>query len=56
VGIAPLAMPDGTTLATLDLRIVIMVKNVAQLETVLRTLRRTPSVSRAERAGPPERD
>jgi GTP pyrophosphokinase len=56
VSIAHLAMPDGTALSALDLRIVIRVKDRAQLETVLRTLRRTPSVSRAERAGPLKSD
>ncbi|MDR2991405.1 MAG: bifunctional (p)ppGpp synthetase/guanosine-3',5'-bis(diphosphate) 3'-pyrophosphohydrolase [Burkholderiaceae bacterium] len=54
VSIVHLVMPDSTALSALDLRIVIKVKDRAQLETVLRTLRRTPSVSRAERAGPSE--
>jgi GTP pyrophosphokinase len=54
VSIMHLAMPDSSALSALDLRIVIQVKDRAQLETVLRTLRRTPAVSRAERAGSPE--
>ncbi|MDR0457593.1 MAG: bifunctional (p)ppGpp synthetase/guanosine-3',5'-bis(diphosphate) 3'-pyrophosphohydrolase [Burkholderiaceae bacterium] len=56
VSIAHLSMPDAGTLSALDLRIVIRVKDRAQLETVLRALRHTPSVSRAERAQPAERN
>jgi GTP pyrophosphokinase len=50
VGIAHLAMPADDTPSALDMRLVIKVKNSTQLDAVLRTLRRTPSVSRAERA------
>jgi len=56
VSIVHLAMTDDTTQSALDLRIIIKVKNRAQLETILRTLRRTPSVLHAERARPPERN
>jgi GTP pyrophosphokinase len=56
VSIVHLAMTDDATQSALDLRIVIKVKDRAQLETVLRTLRRTPSVLRTERAHPPGRN
>jgi len=56
VSIAHLAMPADDTQSALSLRLTIKVKDQAQLDTVLRALRRTPSVSRAERARPTERD
>jgi GTP pyrophosphokinase len=53
ISIVHLAMTDDASQSALDLRIVIKVKDREQLEAVLRTLRRTPSVLRAERVRPP---
>ena len=49
VGIAHLSMPTDDTQSVLNLRLTVKVKHRAQLEAALRALRRTPSVSRAER-------
>jgi len=45
-------MEDEVALDTVNLRLVIGVRDTAHLETALRTLRRTPAVLRAVRALP----
>jgi GTP pyrophosphokinase len=54
VGIAHLSMPSDDTQSVLNLRLTVKVKHRTQLEAALRALRRTPSVSRAERIRAPE--
>jgi GTP pyrophosphokinase len=50
--IVHLGMTDEAVQAALDLRFIIAVRNLAHLDTVLRALRRTPSVLRATRIMP----
>ncbi|MDR0478326.1 MAG: bifunctional (p)ppGpp synthetase/guanosine-3',5'-bis(diphosphate) 3'-pyrophosphohydrolase, partial [Burkholderiaceae bacterium] len=56
INVVHLSMTDDSTQSVVDTRIVIKVKNRVQIEAVLRVLRRTPSVLRAERSRSLERD